>query len=56
MKIKYIIIVLLMLVVTLDSCKKALDMAPDGKLTMDEIFSDNDKVSAFLIVVIPICL
>jgi hypothetical protein len=23
-------------------------MAPDGKLTMDEIFSDNDKVGAFL--------
>lgn len=30
------------------SCSDALDMAPDGKLTMEEIFSDNDKVGAFL--------
>lgn len=48
MRIKYIIVVLFMSVLMLDSCKKALDMAPDGKLTMDEIFTDNDKVSAFL--------
>ncbi len=30
------------------SCKKALDMAPDGRLTYDEIFAENDKVGAFL--------
>ena len=30
------------------ACKKALDMAPDGKLTINEIFTDNDKVAAFL--------
>jgi hypothetical protein len=30
------------------SCSEVLDMAPDGKLTMDEIFTDNDKVGAFL--------
>jgi len=34
--------------ILLGSCKKALDMAPDGKLTMEEVFSDNNKVSAFL--------
>ena len=39
---------LLMIIFVLGSCKKALDMAPDGKLSMDEIFADNDKVAAFL--------
>ncbi len=39
---------LLMILFVLGSCKKALDMAPDGKLSMDEIFADNDKVAAFL--------
>ncbi|WP_439556610.1 RagB/SusD family nutrient uptake outer membrane protein [Dyadobacter sp.] len=34
--------------VLLTSCKGVLDMAPDGKLAMDEIFADNDKVGAFL--------
>ena len=33
---------------TLGSCKKALDMAPDGKLSLDQVFADNDKVGAFL--------
>jgi hypothetical protein len=35
-------------ILVLGSCEDALDMAPDGKLTMDEIFADNDKVGAFL--------
>lgn len=35
-------------ILVLSSCEEALDMAPDGKLTMDEIFTDNDKVGAFL--------
>ncbi len=48
MRIKYITLVLLMSLLTLSSCKKVLDMAPDGKLTMDDVFTDNDKVSAFL--------
>lgn len=30
------------------SCSEILDMAPDGKLTLEEIFDDNDKVGAFL--------
>src|SRR5690554_5218046 len=41
-------IVLLFSVFTLLSCSDVLDMAPDGKLTMDEIFQDNDRVGAFL--------
>ncbi|MCL4481326.1 MAG: RagB/SusD family nutrient uptake outer membrane protein [Bacteroidetes bacterium] len=45
---KYIVLPLTLLILTLGSCKKALDMAPDGKLTIDEIFADNDKVGAFL--------
>ncbi|HTN08006.1 RagB/SusD family nutrient uptake outer membrane protein [Agriterribacter sp.] len=48
MKIKQIILLLIVSLLTLESCKKALDMAPDGKVTMDEIFSDNDKTAAFL--------
>ncbi len=48
MKIKSIYSALLLMALTLGSCSDALDMAPDGKLTMDEIFSDNDKVGAFL--------
>src|SRR5690606_5129350 len=39
---------LILLISTLTACNKALDMAPDGKLSMDEIFADNDKVAAFL--------
>lgn len=30
------------------SCKKELDMAPDGKLQLDEIFTNNTRVEAFL--------
>ena len=30
------------------SCKKALDMAPDGKITLDEVFSDEIKTAAYL--------
>lgn len=48
MKIKYIVLVLAVSILCLGSCKKALDIAPDGRLTMDEIFADNDKVGAFL--------
>lgn len=41
-------IILLWPVFLFCSCSETLDMAPDGKLTLDEIFSDNDKVGAFL--------
>src|SRR5680860_159320 len=39
---------LLLSFLLLGSCSGALDMAPDGKLTLEEIFTDNDKVGAFL--------
>jgi hypothetical protein len=48
MKIKYIVISLAVLVLSLGSCKKALDTAPDGKLTLDDVFAENNKVAAFL--------
>lgn len=48
MKIKYIVLLLTLFILTLGSCEKALDMKPDGKLTMEEVFADNDKVGAFL--------
>src|SRR3546814_367769 len=46
MKIK--ILILTLLAITLGACNKALDMAPDGKITMDEVFADHEKVAAFL--------
>lgn len=48
MKIKYTVLLLTIFILTLGSCKKALDMAPDGKLTLDQVFSDQVKVGAFL--------
>lgn len=48
MKIRYITFSLTVLMLVLSSCKDTLDMAPDGKLTMDQIFQDNNKVGAFL--------
>lgn len=48
MKNIYIVFISAALMFSGLSCKKALDMAPDGKITMDEVFSDNDKVAAFL--------
>jgi hypothetical protein len=48
MKFKNIIFPLAVVILSLGSCKKTLDMAPDGKLSMDQIFADNDKVGAFL--------
>ncbi len=48
MKIKFIYILLTLFILTLSSCKKALDLAPEGKLSMTDIFTDNNKVGAFL--------
>lgn len=39
---------LLLSLLAMDACKKALDMAPDGKISMNDIFADNTKVGAFL--------
>lgn len=48
-KMKHIIILLFIsLFIFLGSCKKVLDVAPDGRISYDDIFSDNDKVSAYL--------
>lgn len=48
MKIKYILVAMVVSLFLLGACKKTLDMAPDGKLTMEDVFADNDKVGAFL--------
>lgn len=48
MKYKYILFVLLVSALTLNSCDDVLDVAPDGKISMNDIFADNDKVGAFL--------
>ncbi|MBE8713726.1 RagB/SusD family nutrient uptake outer membrane protein [Sphingobacterium hungaricum] len=38
----------LLLLIAFISCNKTLDSAPDGKISMDEIFEDPVKVGAFL--------
>ena len=48
MKIKHIFLSVAVAALALSSCSKVLDTAPDGKLTYDEIFADNDKVGGFL--------
>nr|WP_295927050.1 RagB/SusD family nutrient uptake outer membrane protein [uncultured Dyadobacter sp.] len=48
MKLKNLLYTWILSVFVMTSCKDVLDMAPDGKLTMDEIFADNDKTGAFL--------
>ncbi|MEX2566269.1 MAG: RagB/SusD family nutrient uptake outer membrane protein, partial [Cyclobacteriaceae bacterium] len=48
MKILKKYIVILLFAGGLFSCTDVLDMAPDGKITLDEVFSDNDRVGAFL--------
>ncbi|HEX7756665.1 MAG TPA: RagB/SusD family nutrient uptake outer membrane protein [Niabella sp.] len=35
-------------VIALSSCNKVFDTYPDGKITLDEVFSDNDKTAAYL--------
>ncbi|MGK6350060.1 RagB/SusD family nutrient uptake outer membrane protein [Parapedobacter sp. DT-150] len=47
MKLRQLIFLLLGVVYS-SSCNKALDMAPDGKLSIDEVFEDDAKVRAFL--------
>lgn len=45
----YVIVMSLALVIIAGaSCNKDLDMAPDGKLQLDEVFADNTRVEAFL--------
>lgn len=39
---------LLLLVFVLTSCEDILDQAPDGKVSLDEVFSDHNRVAAFL--------
>ncbi len=50
MKIKkiYIALSFVAIVFSLASCSDALNVAPDGRISLDQIFSDNDKVSAYL--------
>lgn len=33
---------------TFSSCSSCLDQAPDGKISLDDVWKDNDKVSAYL--------
>lgn len=48
MKLTYFLISSIVLLGTLNSCSDVLDVAPDGTLTMEEIYADPDKVGALL--------
>ncbi|MDR3308958.1 MAG: RagB/SusD family nutrient uptake outer membrane protein [Tannerella sp.] len=48
MKLKYKFLIILMSAGILSSCSDVLNVAPDGTLTMEEIFSDPDRVEALL--------
>ncbi len=48
MKNIYRAIMALLLAGTVSSCEKVLDKAPDGEITLEEVFSDPEMVGAFL--------
>lgn len=48
MKLTYFFISSIVVLGTLNSCSDVLDIAPDGTLTMEEVYSDPDKVGALL--------
>ena len=48
MKLTYFLISSVVLLGTLNSCSDVLDVAPDGTLTMEEVYADPDKVGALL--------
>lgn len=46
---KYSLFLLILLtVLNFPSCSDILNQAPDGKMSLDDVWSDNDKVSAYL--------
>ncbi len=45
---KKVLWLLSLLILGFSSCLDSLDIAPEGSLTMDEIFADNERVAAFL--------
>jgi hypothetical protein len=47
-KIKFLIIPTLLLFMLFSACSDVLDSAPDGKISLDEVFSDNDMTAAYL--------
>ena len=48
MKNKFYIIAACLLVSVLGSCSKELDQAPAGKISLEEVFKDNDKTMYYL--------
>ena len=48
MKIKYLFLPVAVAALAMGSCAKVLDTAPDGKISYDDVFADNDKTGAFL--------
>ena len=38
----------LMLGLTMSSCSDVLDSAPDGKISLNDVFQDNEMVAAYL--------
>jgi hypothetical protein len=45
---KIVIVIALLVVLLNGSCSDVLDQAPDGKISLDEVFADNDRTAAYL--------
>ena len=48
MKLRYILILSCAGLLSLQSCSDVLDKAPDGKMALEEVWKDHNKVGAFL--------
>ena len=47
MKKRFIYICMFASLLTFSSCNEALDVAPDGRLSLDEVFQDPDLTKAY---------
>ncbi len=45
---KLYILALIISCATFSSCSSELDQAPDGKISLEDVWKDNDKVAAYL--------
>jgi hypothetical protein len=45
---KYLYIVCEFILLSLTSCSSELNQAPDGKISLDDVWKDNDKIAAYL--------
>ena len=56
MKKRLIYICMFASLLTFSSCNEALDVAPDGRLSLDEVFQDPDLTKLISVLALTICL